>query len=124
MFFEGTCHDDNVVKVHQEGLVRKSSEDCSHKALECCSSPAAHLCFSSKSVLCRKSLTRSLEERPWLLYFQSTQVTEAQVAITSPSWIVLVLLPMLATLTVMIDFERFTTEEAISTPAFELSGSG
>ncbi|GFW45296.1 hypothetical protein TNCV_4734031 [Trichonephila clavipes] len=82
----------------------------------------AHLYFSSKSVFCSKSLTRSSEERSRLLPFRSTQVTGAQAAITFPSWIVLVLSLMSATLTGMTDFERSTTEEAISTPAFEPSG--
>ncbi|GFV97089.1 hypothetical protein TNCV_3526751 [Trichonephila clavipes] len=88
------------------------------------SSPAAHLCFLSKSMFCSKFLTRSSEEWSWLLHFRSTQVTGAQAAITSPSWIVLILSLMLATLTGMTDFERSTTDEAISTPPFELSGSG
>ncbi|GFX09668.1 hypothetical protein TNCV_2186641 [Trichonephila clavipes] len=48
----------------------------------------------------------------------------AQAAITSPSWIVLVLSLMLAILTGMTEFERSTTYEAISTPAFKLSASG
>ncbi|GFT36286.1 hypothetical protein TNCV_3464561 [Trichonephila clavipes] len=87
------------------------------------SSPAAHLCFLSKSMFCSKFLTRSSEEWSWLLHFRSTQVTGAQAAITSPSWLVLVLSLMLGTLTGMTDFERSTTDEAISTP-FELSGSG
>ncbi|GFX28127.1 hypothetical protein TNCV_424541 [Trichonephila clavipes] len=88
------------------------------------SSPAAHLCFVSKSMFCSNFLTRSSEEWSWLLQFRSTRVTAAQAAITSPSWIVLVLSLMLATLTGMTDFERSTTDEAISTPPFELSGSG
>ncbi|GFV62218.1 hypothetical protein TNCV_2034961 [Trichonephila clavipes] len=86
--------------------------------------PAAHLCFSSKSVFCSKSLTRSPEERSWVLHFRSTQVTGAQAAITSPSCIALVLSLMLAILTGMTEFEKSTTNEAISTPAFKLSGSG
>ncbi|GFX06646.1 hypothetical protein TNCV_382421 [Trichonephila clavipes] len=36
MFFKGTPHDDNVIKINQAGFVRKFSEDCFHKALECC----------------------------------------------------------------------------------------
>ncbi|GFU98815.1 hypothetical protein TNCV_2308391 [Trichonephila clavipes] len=86
--------------------------------------PAAHLCFSFKSMFCSKSLTRSSEERSWVLHFRSTQVTGAQAAITSPSCIVLVLSLMLAILTGMTKFESSTTDEAISTPAFKLSGSG
>ncbi|GFX43851.1 hypothetical protein TNCV_4111301 [Trichonephila clavipes] len=84
--------------------------------------PSAHLCFSSKSVFCSKSLTRFSEERSWVLYFRSTQVTGAQAAITSPSWIVLVLSLMLSILTGMTEFERPTTDEAISTPAFNQLG--
>ncbi|GFS97235.1 hypothetical protein TNCV_715821 [Trichonephila clavipes] len=59
-----------------------------------------------------------------IVHFRSTQVTGAQAAITSPSWRVLVLSLMLATLTGMTDFERSTTDETISTPAFKLSVSG
>ncbi|GFU14081.1 hypothetical protein TNCV_2536301 [Trichonephila clavipes] len=88
------------------------------------SPPAAHLCFSTKSVFCRKSLTRSSEERSWLLPFWFTQVTGAHAAITSPSCIVLILSLMLPILNVTTEFERSTTNEAISTPAFKLSGSG
>ncbi|GFS57280.1 hypothetical protein TNCV_491721 [Trichonephila clavipes] len=88
------------------------------------SPPEAHLCFSSKSVFCSKFLTRSSEERSWVLHFRSTQVTGVQAAITSPSGIVFVLSLMLAILTGMTEFERSTTDEAISTPAFKLSGSG
>ncbi|GFT46288.1 hypothetical protein TNCV_3126631 [Trichonephila clavipes] len=88
------------------------------------STPAAHLCFSSKSVFYSKSLTRSSEERSWLLHFWSTQVTGAHTAITSPSCIVFILSLMLAILTGMTEFERSTTDEAISSPAFKLSGSG
>ncbi|GFV82931.1 hypothetical protein TNCV_1179461 [Trichonephila clavipes] len=76
------------------------------------------------SVYASKSLTITSEEMSCLLHFRSTQVTGAQAAITSPSWIVLVLSPMLAILTGMTEFERCTTDEAISTPAFKLSGSG
>ncbi|GFY15087.1 hypothetical protein TNCV_4493401 [Trichonephila clavipes] len=83
-------------------------------------SPAANLCFSFKCMFCSKSLTRS-EERSRQLLFRSTQVTRAQADITSPSLIVLVLSLMLATLIGMTDFERSTTEEAISTPALELT---
>ncbi|GFS91358.1 hypothetical protein TNCV_1307501 [Trichonephila clavipes] len=35
MFFEGTPHNDNVIKINQAGLVRKSSKDCFHNAVEC-----------------------------------------------------------------------------------------
>ncbi|GFU87212.1 hypothetical protein TNCV_1059241 [Trichonephila clavipes] len=103
MFFEGASHDDNVIKINQAGLIRKSSEDCFHKTLEC---------------------FRSSEERSWLLHFRSTQVTGAHAAITSPFCIFLVLSLMLAILTGMTEFEKSTTDEAISTPAFKLSGSG
>ncbi|GFX27883.1 hypothetical protein TNCV_3083061 [Trichonephila clavipes] len=76
------------------------------------------------SVFCSKSLTRSSEERSWVLHFRSTQVTGAQAAITSPSWIVLVLSLMLNILTGMTEFERSSTEETISTSAFNcLCGS-
>ncbi|GFU73541.1 hypothetical protein TNCV_989771 [Trichonephila clavipes] len=85
--------------------------------------PAAHLCFSSKFVFCSNSLTRFPEERSWVLHFRSTQVTGAQAAVT-PSWIVLVLPLMLETLTGMTEFERSTTDEAISTPAFKPPVSG
>ncbi|GFU29442.1 hypothetical protein TNCV_418781 [Trichonephila clavipes] len=75
-------------------------------------------------MFCCKSLTRFSEERFWMLHFRSTQVTGAQAAITSPSWVVLVLSLMFAILTGMTEFERSTTDEAISTPAFKLPGSG
>ncbi|GFY01001.1 hypothetical protein TNCV_1364061 [Trichonephila clavipes] len=71
-----------------------------------------------------KFLTRSSEEWSWLLHFRSTQKTGAQAAITFPSWIVLVLSLMLTIRTGMTAFERSTTDEAISTPPFELSGYG
>ncbi|GFU33268.1 hypothetical protein TNCV_3768281 [Trichonephila clavipes] len=85
--------------------------------------PATNLCFSSKSVFCSKSLTRSSEDMSCVLHFRSTQVTGAQTAITSPSWIVLVLSLMLAIIPGMTEFERSTTDEAISTPDFKLLGS-
>ncbi|GFX85071.1 hypothetical protein TNCV_4999001 [Trichonephila clavipes] len=92
------------------------------------SPPAALLCFSSEKQrskkFCSKSLTRSSEERSWLLYFRSTQVTGAQAVITSPSWMVLILSLLLAILTGMTEFERSTTDKAISTPAFKLPRSG
>ncbi|GFX53962.1 hypothetical protein TNCV_1154931 [Trichonephila clavipes] len=88
------------------------------------SSSAAHLCFLSKSVFCSKFLTRFSEERSWVLHFRSTQVTGAQAAITSYSWIVLVLSLMITILTGMTEFERSTTDEVISTPAFKLFESG
>ncbi|GFU73306.1 hypothetical protein TNCV_4731231 [Trichonephila clavipes] len=86
------------------------------------SPPATHLCFYSKSVFSSKSLTISSEKRSWLLHIWSTQVADAQAAITYPSWIVLVLSLMLAIFTEMTEFERSSTDEAISTPAFKLSG--
>ncbi|GFU12374.1 hypothetical protein TNCV_723421 [Trichonephila clavipes] len=86
--------------------------------------PKAHLFSSSKSVFCSKSLTRSSEKRSWVSLFRSTQVTGAQAAITSPSWIVLVLSLMLAILTRITEFERSTTDEAISTLASKLAESG
>ncbi|GFT30961.1 hypothetical protein TNCV_1683331 [Trichonephila clavipes] len=131
MFFEGTPHDDYVIKATVSiwccvSLVLPKSSDVLENRLwnSLINTPATHLCFSLKSVLCSKSLTRSSEERFLLLHSRSTQVAGVQADITSPSRIVFVLSLMSATLTGMTDFESSTTEKAISIPAFELSGSG
>ncbi|GFU12550.1 hypothetical protein TNCV_4244701 [Trichonephila clavipes] len=75
-------------------------------------------------MFCSKFLTRSSEKKSWVSLFRSTQVTGAQAAITFPSWIVLVLSLMLAILSRITEFERSTTDKAISTPASKLPGSG